>query len=457
MPFRDLRQYLTYLDERGDLLYIRDEVDPKQEIAAYIRKTSDTGGPALFFEKVKGFDMPVVGGIFGHRRRVLMALESTQNEVQEKFVEALAKPLATKVVSRGVCQDVVLTGAQVDLTRLPIPTFAVGDGGPYITLGMVIANDPDTGVTNAAIRRLQLKGRNRLGIQAHGQLAIQQAKAEARDQALEVAIAIGCAPVIPLINQCKTPYGVDELAVAGALCGEALEVVRCCTVNLAVPATSEVIIEGQIPPRVREMEGPFGEVTGYQTPATPKQVIEVTAITHRQRPIFQTVLTGVPTTEHHVLKQFAIDAAYYAELKSRFPGVVAVHFPGAGAGGLITVVAMKQHAKYEARNVIAHMLGTVQNKLIIVVDEDIDLFNIEHVMWAVATRCRPEQDVIIYPRLLGGNLDPSAQEIGTTCGLGFDATRPFGEPFPAVTTIAGVERVPDLLAMLERQQAVRAD
>jgi len=140
MPFRDLRQYLTYLDERGDLLYIRDEVDPKQEIAAYIRKTSDTGGPALFFEKVKGFDMPVVGGIFGHRRRVLMALESTQNEVQEKFVEALAKPLATKVVSRGVCQDVVLTGAQVDLTRLPIPTFAVGDGGPYITLGMVIAD-----------------------------------------------------------------------------------------------------------------------------------------------------------------------------------------------------------------------------------------------------------------------------------------------------------------------------
>lgn len=122
---------------------------------------------------------------------------------------------------------------------------------------------------------------------------------------------------------------------------------------------------------------------------------------------------------------------------------------------MITVVAMKQHAKYEARNVIAHMLGTVQNKLVIAVDEDIDPFNIEHVMWAVATRCRPEQDIIIYPRLLGGNLDPCAQEIGTTCGLGFDATRPFGEPFPAVTTIVGVERVPDLLAMLERQRTMK--
>lgn len=128
MPFSDLRQYLSYLDERGELLYIRDEVDPIHEIAAYIRKTSDTGGPALFFEKAKGFDMPVVGGIFAHRRRVLMALESTQNEVQEKFVQALAKPLVTKAVSRGVCQDVVSTGAEVNLTRLPIPTFAVGDG-----------------------------------------------------------------------------------------------------------------------------------------------------------------------------------------------------------------------------------------------------------------------------------------------------------------------------------------
>jgi len=350
----------------------------------------------------------------------------------------------------------VSTGAKGDLARLPIPTFSIGDGGPYITLGMVIANDPDTGATNAAIRRLQLKGKNRLGIMAHGQLATQQAKAEARDEALEVAIAIGCDPVIPLVNQWRAPYGVDELTLAGALRGQAVEVVRCRTVNLEVPATSEFVIEGRILAHVREIEGPFGEVTGYQTPASPKQVIEVTAITHRQHPVYQTVLTGIPTTEHHILKQFAIDATYYAELRRWFPGVRAVHFPGAGAGGLIAVIAMKQHAKYEARNVIAHMLGTIQNKLVIVVDEDIDSFNIEHVMWAVATRCRPDQDVIIYPHLLGGNLDPSAQEIGSTCGMGIDATRPFGEPFPAVTTIPGVERVPDLLQMLERQRSAKS-
>lgn len=455
MPFSDLRQFLNYLDERGDLLYIRDEVDPKQEIAAYIRKSSDTAGPALFFEKVRGFDMSAVGGIFAHRRRVLMALETNQNQAPQKFVRAMANPLPTKAVERGACQEVVFSGAEVDLTRLPIPTFAVGDGGPYITLGIVIAKDPDSGAPNAAIRRVQLKGKNRLGIQAHGQLAIQQAKAEERHEALEVAIVIGCDPVIPLVNQWKAPYGVDELALAGALRGQAVEVVSCRTVNLEVPATSEIVIEGRIPPHVREIEGPFGEVTGYQTPAAPKQVIEVTAITHRREPIYQTVLTGVPTTEHHILKQFAIDASYYADLKGRFPGVRAVHFPGAGAGGLIAVIAIKQHAKYEARNVIAHMMGTVQNKLVIVVDEDIDPFNIEHVMWAVATRCRPERDVIIFPHLLGGNLDPAAEEIGTTCGMGIDATRPFGEPFPAVTTILGVERVPDLLAMLERQRAAR--
>ncbi len=455
MPFSDLRQFLDYLEERGELLFIQEEVDPKYEIAAYIRRTSDIGGPALLFQKVKGFDMPVVGGVFAHRRRVMMALESTEEQMIDKFVWAMTNPILTKLVEEGVCQEVVLTGAEVDLTRLPIPTFSSGDIAPYITLGMVISKDPDTGAKNAAIRRIQLKDRSHLGISGsrNNHLGMHQARAEARGESLEVAIAIGCDPVIPLINQWKAPYGVDELALAGALRGQLVEVVKCRTVHLEVPAGTEIVIEGRIPPNVREMEGPFGEVTGYQTDAYPKQVIEVTAITHRHNPIYQTVLTGVPTTEHHVLKQIAMDASYYAELKSRFPGVKAVHFPGAGAGSLIAVISMKQHAKYEARNVIAHMMGTKQNKIIIVVDDDIDCHNIEQVMWAVATRCRPDEDVIIYPRLIGAPLDPSAKETGKTCGMGIDATRPFGESFPQVAAIPGVEKVPDLLALLERQGA----
>lgn len=455
MPFSDLRQFLDHLEQSKELLYIQEEVDPRYELAAYIRKTSDTGGPALFFHKVKGFDIPVVGGVFAHRRRVMLALQSTEEQMIDRFMRATNNLVPAILVKEGPCQEVVLTGKDADLTRLPIPTFSPGDSAPYITIGMVVSKDPDTGGRNAAIRRLEFKNPSRLGVLAGTgcHLGIHQARAEAQGKALDVAIAIGCEPVIPIINQWKAPYGVDELSLAGALRGKPVEVVRCRTVNLEVPATTEIVIEGRIPPGVREMEGPFGEVTGYQTDAYPKPVIEVTAITHRHNPIYQTVLTGIPTTEHHVLKQLAFDASYYADLKNRFPGVKAVHFPSSGAGSLIAVVSMKQYAKYEARNVIAHMMGTKQNKIVIVVDDDIDCHNIEHVMWAVATRCRPDDDVILYPRLIGAPLDPSAKEMGKTSGLGIDATRPFGESFPQVAAIPGVEKVPDLLALLERQVA----
>jgi UbiD family decarboxylase len=247
--------------------------------------------------------------------------------------------------------------------------------------------------------------------------------------------------VIPLATQWQAPYGTDEMDLAGALRSEPVEVVKAETVDLEVPATAEIVIEGTVLPNVREEEGPFGEVTGYVTPAHPRPVIEVSAITHRTNPIYQAALTGMPTTENHVLKQIPMEATYYWELKRQHPGVTAVHFPAAGGVGFIVVVAMKQIREFEARNVIATMFGSRRNKIIIVVDDDVDLYDMEKVMWAVATRCRPEDDVIVFPRLVGSQLDPSAKRIGWGSGLGIDATRPVGEPFPQVVEIPGVENV----------------
>ncbi|MBI2917721.1 MAG: UbiD family decarboxylase [Chloroflexi bacterium] len=452
MSFADLRQFLSYLEERREVLHIHDEVDPIYQLGAYVRKTSDVGGPALVFHMVKGSDVPVVGGVLATRRRILMAYGvDTDQEAIEKFLYALDHLVPTRRVETGVCQEVVLTGNEVDMGRLPIPTFSLGDGGPYITLGMVISKDPDTGSKNAAIRRIEVKGKNKLGIMAHGHTGIQQARAEARNQYLEVAIALGCDPIIPLINAWKAPYGVDELTLAGAIRGEPVEVVRCRTVDLEVPATAEIIIEGRIPPHVREPEGPFGEVTGYQTDNSDKQVVEVTAITHRRDPIYQTIVTGVPSTEHHMLKQIGIEATCYADLKGRFPGVKAVHFPAAGAVGWLVVVSMKQAGKYEARNVLAHLLSISPFKMAIVVDDDIDVYNLEQVVWAVVTRCQFDKDVVMLPRLRSSTLDPAAEEPGVSCGMGIDATRPFGQPFPQMSVIPGVDKVPDLLAMLSRQ------
>ncbi len=437
MPFRDLREFIVLLEEKRDLLRVKKPVDIKFGISAYIRKSSDEHGPALFFENVKGFDIPVVGGVFSTREKAFLALECNSQNYVNKFLSALERLIPPRLVPTGPCKEVIHKGADVDLTALPVPIFSEKDPGPFITLGLVISRDPETGRKNTSIYRLQVKGRNRLGIMAQ-QLIRHLAITEAAGKGLPVAIAIGTDPVIPLATQWQAPYGTDEMDLAGALRGEAVEVVKGETVDLEVPATAEIVIEGTILPNVREEEGPFGEVSGYYTPSFPKPVIEVSAITHRKNPIYQAALTGMPTTENHVLKQIPMEATYYWELKRQHPGVTAVHFPSAGAVGFIVVIAIKQAQECEARNVIATMLGSRRNKIIIVVDDDVDIHDMEKVLWAVATRCQPDEDVVIFPRLTASAMDPSVRKLRVGAGLGIDATKPFGRPFPEMVVIPGV-------------------
>jgi 4-hydroxy-3-polyprenylbenzoate decarboxylase/2,5-furandicarboxylate decarboxylase 1 len=445
MPFRDLREFIAYLEDRKELRRIRKPVDTRYEIAAYIRKTSDIKGPALLFENVKDSRVPVLGGVFATRKRALLALETSDRECADKFQRALDHLLPPQTVASAPCKEVILKSGDADLSRFPIPIFSQGDSGPFITAGLVISKDPESTRSNTSIYRLQVHDSHRLGVKAQ-QLQRQLRKAESRGEALPVAIAIGTDPVLMLASQWDAPYGVDEIELAGALRGEPVEVVRAETVDLTVPATAEMIIEGTIQPKAREIEGPFGEVGGYSTPEFPKPVIDVTAITHRRNPIFQAALTGMPTTENHILRQIPMEATYYWELKKRHPGVTAVHFPAAGAILFLVIIAMKQTYLYEARNAIASMFATRRNKFIIVVDDDVDIYDMEKVMWAVATRSRPEEDVVIFPRLSTSGMDPSAFRLEGTdsfwnSGLGIDATKPYGQPFPEVVEIPGVDEV----------------
>jgi 2,5-furandicarboxylate decarboxylase 1 len=445
MPFKDLREFIAYLEDRKELRRIRKPVDTKYEIAAYIRKTSDIKGPALLFENVNGSEIPVLGGAFATRKRGLLALEASEKEYAEKFHHALEHLMPPRKISSGPCKEVVLKSEDADLSRFPIPIFSQNDSGPFITAGLVISKDPESARSNTSIYRLQVHGARRMGVKAQ-QLHRQLRKAEAKGEALPVAIAIGTDPVLMLASQWDAPYGVDELELAGALRGEPVEVMRAETVDLMVPATAEIVIEGYIQPQIREIEGPFGEVGGYSTPKFPKPVIEVTAITHRKDPIFQAALTGMPTTENHILRQIPMEATYYWELKKRHPGVTAVHFPAAGAILFLVIIAVKQTYLYEARNAIASMFATRRNKIIIVVDDDIDIYDMEKVMWAVATRSRPEEDVVVFPRLSTSGMDPSAFRLEGTdsfwnSGLGIDATKPYRQPFPDVVEIPGVDKV----------------
>jgi 2,5-furandicarboxylate decarboxylase 1 len=441
----DLRQFLETLDKAGMLMRVSETVDTRHQIAAYIRKTSDQRGPAVLFEQVKDFDMPVVGGVFAHRDLMLKALDVTEEHAIEHYLNALANPLPVRVIDTGPCQDKVQLGDEVDLGTLPAPIYSAEDTAAYLTAGVAISKDIDDGSKNASIYRFQIQGKNKLGVLAEPphHLGIHYQKAEAAGQALEVAIAMGAAPAVQVATQWEAPYGTDELTLAGALQGEPLEVVKCKSVDLEVPASTEIVIEGRMLPNVREMEGPFGEYTGYYTDAYPKPVMEVTAITHRNAPIFQAMLTGEPTTENHVLKMIPAEASCYALLKQRFPSVQRVHLHGAGGVGLLAVVAMKPRVKNEARSVMTTMLGAQGTKVVIVVDEDVDIFDMDKVMWAVCTRSQPDQDLITLSNMMGWQLDPSAPERGTYSVMGIDATKPVGEDFSIVTKVPGVDNIPD--------------
>lgn len=456
MPFEDLRYFLNYLEENGNLLRVQKEVDTRYEIAAYIRKTSDQRGPALLFERVRGFQTCVAGGLFATLRGPAFSLQCGIPELNHRIIEGARNPIAPVLVRDGPCKEVIYRNDDVDLSELPIPVYSEKDSGPYITMGVTITRDPETGARNMGIYRNELKGKKRLGVSAQ-QLYRHLAKAEAKGNALPVAIALGVDPAL-IIGACwKAPYGADEVAVAGGLRGAPVELVKAETSDLEVPATAEIVIEGIILPNVRETEGPFGEYAGYYNPPKPKPVIEVTAVTHRQNPIFLAGLTGMPTTENHILKQVCLEALYTWELKQKFSGVRSVHFPAAGAQGLLAIISMRPTSRSEARHAITYMLGSRPGvKCAIAVDDDIDAGEIEKVIWAVMTRSQPAEDVLIIPDLIPIALDPSgprgavdgaddsSPELNAS-GIGIDATRPYGRSFPEMVSIPGVERVPDLV------------
>ena len=287
MPWCDLREFLNFLEEKGLLKRVKKEVDVKYEIASMIRETCDVQGPCLFFENVKGYEMPVVGGVFATRQRVLLALEAEQSNVIERFLRGIDNPIEPKTVKSGPCQEVEFIGEEVDLNKLPILYHYKEDGGAYITSGVAIAKHPETGYKNLSIHRMMLKGRDKLGFYIASRdrhIWSFLTAAEKRQEPLEIAIAIGVEPVVCIASQIKTSREKYELSIAGGLRGQPVETVKCRTIDLEVPSTSEIVIEGEMIPNVRESEGPFGEYTGYYSKVSQSPVVKVKAITHRENP-----------------------------------------------------------------------------------------------------------------------------------------------------------------------------
>ncbi len=443
MPFHDLREFLSALEAAGDLARVSRPVDTRFEIAAGIRKMADTSGPALMFENVTGHDMPVAGAVFTNRFKALLALEvDSAAEGNARFSHGLRNPVEPRLVPSGECQEVVHTGNDIDLNSLPMPVYSEKDGGPYVTVALEVSKDPIDRSVNASVYRVMRTGKDRMSVMSHAfqGLGTHMARAERRDEPLDIAIVNGCDPVLLYASQAKVPQGVNEMTVAGGIRGEPVDVVKCVSVDLEVPASAEIVIEGRVLPGERVMEGPFGEFTGYYGPAEENHVIEVTAITHRRDPIFLAGMTGIPPTDNHVLKSFAYESALYEKLRETFPEVTAVSYPNWGGVQYAAVIALEQRYKAQARHVILTALGdSSRPKLVVMVDEDIDVYDTEAVNWAIMTRSQPAEDVIIVPRVAGGPLDPSAPEKEVISVWGIDATRPFGVTYPEVVRVPGAD------------------
>jgi UbiD family decarboxylase len=407
--------------------------------------------PVLWLERPAGFGMPVVANLFGDRGRIARMAGVVPGEFNAAWLKAEAHPIPPRVVPSGPVQEVVVTGPAMDAGLLPISRHFQQDAGRYISSGILVCKDPDTGVRNLSYQRLQLKGPDRFGASLHsrGHIWDHLQRAEARGRNLEVAVVIGAHPAVYLAAGAKVAMEVDEYDLAGGLLGKPLDLVRCRTIDLEVPADAEIVLEGELLAGTHEAEGPFGEYTGYSTSRSTQNVFALKAITRKRAPIYQDLIPGY-STEHLLLGRVAKEAHVYERLKEVVPTLTALNYPKSGTH-FHAYFSMKQTAEGQARHALMLLFGLDSYvKFAVAVDEDVDVFNEEEVLWALATRFQADRDLFVVPRVFCNRLDPSSAD-GMAAKLGLDATAPFDWDVERTTLPAeAVEAARRLLGRLQK-------
>jgi 2,5-furandicarboxylate decarboxylase 1 len=423
-PITDLRAWLDILAASNRLAVARPGAKLRFELAA-IAKVLD-GHKATIFPRPDGHSIPVISGLTSDRGWMAEAMGVSNDRLLSTFQDAALNPLPWREVTTAPVQQVV--HRNVDLARLlPIPVHNELDSGPYISAGLLISRNPKTGVQNVTIHRLQLSGPNRLGVlllPRHTLRFFQMAEEAGGD--LPCAIVIGIDPLTLLASQAIAPLDFDELTIAGALHGRPLDVVKCLGSDIRVPAHAEIVLEGRILARVREMEGPFGEFPQYYSEPAEQHVIAIDAVAHRKSPIFHTILGG--GIEHLLLGGIPREATIMAHLRRSFPGVRDVHLSRGGTCRYHLNVQLDKRHEGEGKNVIMGAFGAHYDiKHVVVVDEDVDIHDQAEVEWAIATRFQADRDLVVVTEAQGSRLDPSSRN-GVSAKMGFDATVPLASP-----------------------------
>lgn len=393
----------------------------------------------IYIEQPRGFDMPVVANLFADRTRIARMAGVAPEAFNDAWLHAEEKLVPTRMVESGPVQEVVQIGDEVDVTTLPVSRHFEQDAGRYIGSGILLCKDPDTGVRNLSYQRMQMKSGNRFGVSLHsrGHIWEHLQRCEARGKNLEVAIVLGADPAVHLAAGAKVGMEVDELELAGGLIGKPIDLVKCRTIDMEVPADAEIILEGEILAGVREEEGPFGEYTGYSTSRSTKNVFVVKAITRRKKPIYLDVIPGY-CSEHLLLGRVTKEAHVFARLKEVVPAVKALNYPKSGTH-FHAYLSLHKTAEGQARHALMTLLGLDHYiKLAVAVDADVDVFNEEEVLWALATRFQADTDLFTVPKVFCNRLDPSSVD-GMSAKLALDATAPLTWDVQRTTLPAGVQ------------------
>jgi 4-hydroxy-3-polyprenylbenzoate decarboxylase len=453
MHYKDLRDFLQRLEERGELRRITQEIDPHLEMTEICDRTLRAGGPALLFENPTGHTIPVLGNLFGTTSRVAfgMGAESTdalrdigrllamlkEPEAPQGMKDAWQKlplykkvlDMAPKVVKSAPCQEQVIEADAVDLASLPIQTCWPQDAGPLITWALVVTRGPYKPRQNLGIYRQQVIGRNKVimrWLAQRGGALDYRDWCEARPgEPFPVAVALGADPATILAAVTPVPDTLSEYAFAGLLRGAKTELVTCQTSDLQVPASAEIILEGHITPGEDAEEGPFGDHTGYYNEVERFPVFTIERITHRDNPIYHSTYTGRPPDEPSILGQ-ALNEVFVPILQKQFPEITDFYLPPEGCSYRVACVSMKKqypgHAKRVMFGIWSFLRQFMYTKFVIVTDEDIDVRDWKDVIWAITTRMDPARDCTLIENTPIDYLDFASPVSGLGSKIGLDAT-----------------------------------
>ena len=413
-----MRAYIERLATAGRVRVVEREVSGQHELAAVTQVSQRESDAPILFRKVAGSKVPVITNVFGSRPRLMDMIGATDGSFCRRWSDLMRQPVAAPVLISEPA-DLV----EISLGDLPAITYFEKDAGPYLTAGVFLAKEPDTGIPNLSFHRAQIINNKELRIRlgASHDLAQYQAKAEARNQPLEAAILLGAPPSCVLAAAAPIAYDESELEVASRIDGAPLKMRRCRTIDLDVPADTEIVIEGRILPGVRRPEGPFGEFMGYYVPIGDNHVFEVTAVIARRNPMFHALVCGSPE-DLRLLELAVATRTYQAIQAAKLRGVIDV---SCTPFAMSTVIKMEPLYEGHARQVLLSAIGANHdwNKTVFVVDEDVDIDNFDDVWWAYLTRGRADTRAMVIGDVAGFYRDPKKDLWGR---LAIDATAPFG-------------------------------